>query len=135
MKFHAMLVSATEDRRRSPSNSDRLIPKGTYVPIHCRDGWLGLKTGMRKVVAVINKTAYGDRTHIFILHIATSHSPNIAAKWKELLLPLRELSELIIGPESGSPNKAVKASLSPSRQIPKQHLKLSHGRFFSGPSL
>jgi len=103
--------------------------------MHCKEGSLDLKTGMHKVVTVINKTAYGDRSHIFILHIAISHSPNIAAKWKALLLPLRELSESIIGPESGSPNNAVTASLSPSRQIPKQHLKLSHGRFFSGPSL
>lgn len=51
---------------------------------------------MRKVVTVINKTAYGDRTHIFILHIAISYSPNIAVKWTALLLPLRELSESIM---------------------------------------
>jgi len=107
MKFHAVLVSATDDRWRSPSNSDRLIPKGTSVPIRCMEGWLDLKAGMRKVVTVINKTAYGDRTHISILHIAISYSPNIAVKRTALLLPLRELSESIIGPESRSPNTVV----------------------------
>jgi hypothetical protein len=66
---------------------------------------------MRKVVTVINKTAYGDRTHIFVLHIAISCSLNIAVKWTALLLPLRELSESIIGPESGSPSKVVHSIL------------------------
>jgi hypothetical protein len=68
---------------------------------------MDLKAGMCTVVTVINKTAYGDRTHILILHIAISCSPNIAVKWTALLLPLRELSESIIGPERGTPNKVV----------------------------
>ena len=68
---------------------------------------MDLKAGMRKVVTVINKTACGDRTHIFILHIAISYSRNIAVKWTAFLLPLRELSESIIGPESGSPSKVI----------------------------
>jgi hypothetical protein len=62
-----MLVSATEDRRRSPSNCDLHIPKETSVPMHCTEGWMDLKAGMRKVVTIINKTPYGDQTHIFIL--------------------------------------------------------------------
>jgi hypothetical protein len=68
---------------------------------------MDLKADMRKVVTAINKTAYGDRTLIFNLHIAISCSPNIAVKWTAQLLPLREFSESIIGPESVSPNKVV----------------------------
>lgn len=62
---------------------------------------MDIEAGIRDIVTVIKKTAHGDPTHIFILHIAISWSPNIAVKWAALLLPLRELSE------NGSPKKAV----------------------------
>ena len=42
--------SASLGNRRSltvTSNSDRLMSKETSVPIHCREGWMDLKAGMR----------------------------------------------------------------------------------------
>jgi hypothetical protein len=55
--------------------------------------------------------------------------PTVSAVWPELLLPVREVSGLRLGPESGHPVKIFLLS----RQIPGYGLVLSHGLFFQHP--